>query len=261
MADRLFVPNSPTLMNAGRPLGQLSACFVLPVDDALSNGKSGIYDTLRAMALVHQIGRRHRVQLLPAPAQERHRPLHHGRGLGSGLLHEPLRRLHRRGEAGRDPPGRQHGHPPGGPSGHHGVHHLQGRHDQDHQLQHLGGGHRRLHGGGRGRRGCTTWSIPRPARSPAGSNAREVWNRIIHGAWKTGEPGVFFIDSRQLLQPGARTSGAYEATNPCGEQPLLPYDVCNLGSINLGGFRRERRDRLGRASARRSTSPPTSSRT
>ena len=64
MTDGKFEPNSPTLMNAGRPLGQLSACFVLPVDDALSNGVSGIYDTLKSMALVHQSGG---AQAFPSP--------------------------------------------------------------------------------------------------------------------------------------------------------------------------------------------------
>jgi ribonucleoside-diphosphate reductase alpha chain len=65
--------------------------------------------------------------------------------------------------------------------------------------------------------------------------AREVWELIIHGAWKTGEPGVFFVDNANYYNPVPHL-GSYEATNPCGEQPLLPYDVCNLGSINLGVF-------------------------
>jgi ribonucleoside-diphosphate reductase alpha chain len=68
--------------------------------------------------------------------------------------------------------------------------------------------------------------------------ARDVWERIIHGAWKTGEPGVFFVDKANYYNPVPHL-GEYEATNPCGEQPLLPYDVCNLGSINLGAFVRE----------------------
>jgi ribonucleoside-diphosphate reductase alpha chain len=74
-------------------------------------------------------------------------------------------------------------------------------------------------------------------------NAREIFDLIVHGAWKTGEPGVFFIDRANEYNPVPEL-GSYEATNPCGEQPLLPYDVCNLGSVNVGKFIRTDADRI-----------------
>ena len=89
-----------------------------------------------------------------------------------------------------------------------------------------------------------------PARSPGSSTRATVWDKIIHGAWRTGEPGVFFIDEANHYNPVPHL-GEYEATNPCGEQPLLPYDVCNLGSINVGAFVKNGRDRLGRVPPRR----------
>src|SRR4029077_20985139 len=79
---------------------------------------------------------------------------------------------------------------------------------------------------------------PKPGQVTGQLRAREVWEKIIHGASKTGEPGVFFVDKANYYNPVPHL-GSYEATNPCGEQPLLPYDVCNLGSINLGAFVKE----------------------